>query len=276
MTTQEGHPSRSGARRRPAAAGRGRGTTAGSAAGGPGRPSGSRLRRAAAGIPPRPRYWLRWLLVIAIALAVIGALAYTMIAGAGWVRGTIRSQDDAEAASQIRTVYPAPAACDDAHLRIAMDAPKETAVGAGMSIDVTLTNEGDDACLLDIGGASLGAVISSGDQTVWDSTACPADPTERPLLVDAGESADASLRWRGASAEASCSPPSSSPSPSPTQNPEQSPTPGSTPEASASPEAGATATPSPVDPSVAAAGTYRIHLRLGGTDVTGEQVFVIK
>jgi len=27
---------------------------------------------------------------------------------------------------------------------------------------------------------------------------------------------------------------------------------------------------------VAAAGTYRIHLRLGGTDVTGEQVFVIK
>ena len=115
-----------------------------------------------------------------------------MIAGAGWVRGTIRSQDDAEAASQIRTVYPAPVACDDAHLRIAMDAPKETAVGAGVSIDVTLTNEGDDACLLDIGGASLGAVISSGDQTVWDSTACPADPTERPLLVDAGESADAS------------------------------------------------------------------------------------
>ena len=285
VTTQDGHPSRSGARRRSGIR-RGRDRAARSASGstawGPGRPSGSRLRRAAASVPRRPRYWLRWLLVIGIILAVIGAVCYAMIASAAWVRSTIRSQDDAEAASQSRTDYPAPVACDNAQLRISLDAPKETSVGAGIGIDVTLTNEGGDACLLDVGGASLGAVIVSGDQTVWSSTSCPADPAERPLLIDAGESASASLWWNGASAAAGCSPsapsPSQDPSLSPSQDstPSQDPSSSPTPEGSASPGTDATASTPPVDPNVAGVGTYRLSLQLGGETVTGEQVFVIE
>ena len=269
VTTQDGHPSRSGARRRSATARR-RGKTTRSASGsgtwGPGRPSGSRLRQAATSIPRRPRYWLRWLLVIGIVLAIIGAISYAMIASATWVRDTIRSQNDAEAASQSHTDYPAPAVCDAAQLRISLDAPKETSVGAGIGIDVTLTNEGGDACLLDVGGASLGAVIVSGDQTVWSSTSCPADPVERTLLIDVGESAGVSLWWNGDSAAAGCSP--SAPSPDPVPSP--------APEGSASPGAEATASPTPVDPNVAGAGTYRLSLQLGGETVTGEQVFVIE
>ena len=269
VTTQDGHPSRSGARRRSATARR-RGKTTRSASGsgtwGPGRPSGSRLRQAATSIPRRPRYWLRWLLVIGIVLAIIGAISYAMIASATWVRDTIRSQNDAEAASQSHTDYPAPAVCDAAQLRISLDAPKETSVGAGIGIDVTLTNEGGDACLLDVGGASLGAVIVSGDQTVWSSTSCPADPAERTLLIDVGESAGVSLWWNGDSAAAGCSP--SAPSPDPVPSP--------APEGSASPGAEATASPTPVDPNVAGAGTYRLSLQLGGETVTGEQVFVIE
>ena len=285
MTTQDGHPSRSGARRRSGIR-RGRDRAARSASGstawGPGRPSGSRLRRAATSVPRRPRYWLRWLLVIGIILAVIGAVCYAMIASAAWVRSTIRSQDDAEAASQSRTDYPAPVACDNAQLRISLDAPKETSVGAGIGIDVTLTNEGGDACLLDVGGASLGAVIVSGDQTVWSSTSCPADPAERPLLIDAGESASASLWWNGASAAAGCSPSASSPSQDPSLSPSQDSTPSQdpssspTPEGSASPGTDATASTPPVDPNVAGVGTYRLSLQLGGETVTGEQVFVIQ
>lgn len=272
VTTQDGHPSRSGARR--STARRSRDKTARSASGstgwGPGRPSGSRLRRAATGIPPRPRYWLRWLLVIGIVLGLVGGVSYAMIASAAWVRNTIRSQDDAVAASQSHTDYPTPAACDAAQLRISLDAPKETSVGAGMGIDVTVTNEGGDACLLDVGGASLGAVIVSGDQIVWASTSCPADPVERTLLIDVGESAGASLWWNGDSAAAGCSPSASSQSPSP------DPVPSPTPEGSASPGAEATASPTPVDPNVAGAGTYRLSVQLGGETVTGEQVFVIE
>ena len=275
VTTQDGHPSRSGARRRSATARR-RGKTTRSASGsgtwGPGRPSGSRLRQAATSIPRRPRYWLRWLLVIGIVLAIIGAISYAMIASAAWVRDTIRSQNDAEAASQSHTDYPAPAVCDAAQLRISLDAPKETSVGAGIGIDVTLTNEGGDACLLDVGGASLGAVIVSGDQTVWSSTSCPADPAERTLLIDVGESAGVSLWWNGDSAAAGCSP--SAPSPDPVSSPDPVPSPA--PEGSASPGAEATASPTPVDPNVAGAGTYRLSLQLGGETVTGEQVFVIE
>ena len=248
---------------RPTASGR---SASGSGTWGPGRPSGSRLRQAATSIPRRPRYWLRWLLVIGIVLAIIGAISYAMIASATWVRDTIRSQNDAEAASQSHTDYPAPAACDAAQLRISLDAPKETSVGAGIGIDVTLTNEGGDACLLDVGGASLGAVIVSGDQTVWSSTSCPADPVERTLLIDVGESAGVSLWWNGDSAAAGCSP--SAPSPDPVPSP--------APEGSASPGAEATASPTPVDPNVAGAGTYRLSLQLGGETVTGEQVFVIE
>ena len=252
MTTQDGHPSRSGARRRAAAARRstkGAGS-ARSAAGAPGRPTGARLRRAATSLPPRPRYWLRWLLVIAVVLGIIGAIAYAMIASATWVRATI--------------------ACDAAQLNVAVDAPKETTVGAGMSIEATLTNEGGDACLLDIGGASLGAVINSGDQTVWTSTTCPAEPTERPLLVDVGESARASLTWSGMSTAAGCSP--SEPAPDPTPSPETT----AAQDPSASPGASASPSPSPVNPNVAAAGTYRLHLQFDGTDITGEQVFLIQ
>lgn len=273
VTTQDGHPSRSGARRRSATARR-RGKTTRSASGsgtwGPGRPSGSRLRQAATSIPRRPRYWLRWLLVIGIVLAIIGAISYAMIASATWVRATIRSQDDAEAASSVHTVYPNPVACDAAQLNVAVDAPKETTVGAGMSIEATLTNEGGDACLLDIGGASLGAVINSGDQTVWTSTTCPAEPTERPLLVDVGESAHASLTWSGMSTAAGCSP--SEPAPDPTPSPETT----AAQDPSASPGASASPSPSPVNPNVAAAGTYRLHLQFDGTDITGEQVFLIQ
>ena len=123
-----------------------------------------------------------------------------------------------------------------------------------------------DACLLDVGGASLGAVIVSGDQTVWSSTSCPADPVERTLLIDVGESAGVSLWWNGDSAAAGCSP--SAPSPDPVPSP--------APEGSASPGAEATASPTPVDPNVAGAGTYRLSLQLGGETVTGEQVFVIE
>ena len=135
----------------------------------------------------RPRYWLRWLLVIGIVLGLVGGVSYAMIASAAWVRNTIRSQDDAVAASQSHTDYPTPAACDAAQLRISLDAPKETSVGAGMGIDVTVTNEGGDACLLDVGGASLGAVIVSGDQTVWSSTSC--------LGEDGGCRSPGGCRW---------------------------------------------------------------------------------
>ena len=271
MTTQDGRPSRSGARRPSAFPSAAR-------SGGRGRPTGSRLRRAALASSRRPRYWLRWLLIIGIVLALVAGMSYAMVAGGVWVRETIRDQDDAEAASQVRTVYPAPAACDAAHLDVSVDAPARVGAGTGMTIGVTLTNTGDDACLLDVGGAALGAVIVSGDRTVWSSTDCPADPVERTLLIDAGGSASASLTWNGASAAASCSGAAPSPPPSSAPPPEATtpaPRDTATAEDGASPSASPTPTSTPLDPNAAGAGTYRFRLRLDGVDLTGEQTFIV-
>lgn len=211
-------------------------------------------------------------------LAFVAGMSYAMVAGGVWVRETIRDQDDAEAASQVRTVYPAPAACDAAHLDVSVDAPARVGAGTGMTIGVTLTNTGDDACLLDVGGAALGAVIVSGDRTVWSSTDCPADPVERTLLIDAGGSASASLTWNGASAAASCSGAAPSPPPSSAPPPEATtpaPRDTATAEDGASPSASPTPTPTPLDPNAAGAGTYRFRLRLDGVDLTGEQTFIV-
>lgn len=271
VTTQDGRPSRSGARRPSAFPSAAR-------SGGRGRPTGSRLRRAALASSRRPRYWLRWLLIIGIVLALVAGMSYAMVAGGVWVRETIRDQDDAEAASQVRTVYPAPAACDAAHLDVSVDAPARVGAGTGMTIGVTLTNTGDDACLLDVGGAALGAVIVSGDRTVWSSTDCPADPVERTLLIDAGGSASASLTWNGASAAASCTGAAPSPPPSSAPPPEATtpaPRDTATAEDGASPSASPTPTPTPLDPNAAGAGTYRFRLRLDGVDLTGEQTFIV-
>ena len=141
-----------------------------------------------------------------------------------------------------------------------------------------MTNTGSEACLLDAGGASLGAVIASGTDTVWTSTTCPAEPTSRMLLINAGDSAAVTLTWDGRRTSSDCAPaPTPTPTASTSSTPTPSPTPSATTGSSADPSAQATPspTPSPVDARVAGTGTYRLHLQLAGEDLTGEQVFVI-
>ena len=219
---------------------------------------------------PRPRYWLRRLSVLLVLVGLLAAVGYGILTAAAWTRATIRQQDEQAAADSVVTVYPDPAACARSSLDVAVNAPAETTVGAGLTIGATVTNTGSEACLLDVGGANLGAVIASGTDTVWTSTTCPAEPTSRMLLIDAGDSAAVTLTWDGRRTSPDCAP-----APTPTPTTSASPTP--SPSAAADPSAQATPSPapSPVDARVAGAGTYRLRLQLAGEDLTGEQVFVI-
>lgn len=233
------------------------------------RPSRGRARPRPA---PRPRYWLRRLSVLLVLVGLLAAVGYGILTAAAWTRATIRQQDEQAAADSVVTVYPDPAACARSSLDVAVNAPAETTVGAGLTIGATVTNTGSEACLLDVGGANLGAVIASGTDTVWTSTTCPAEPTSRMLLIDAGDSAAVTLTWDGRRTSPDCAP-----APTPTPTTSASPTPSPSPSAAADPSAQATPSPapSPVDARVAGAGTYRLHLQLAGEDLTGEQVFVI-
>ena len=221
---------------------------------------------------PKPRYWLRRPSVLLILIGLLAAVGYGILTAAAWTRATIRQQDEQAAADSVVTVYPDPVACPRSSLDVAINVPAETTVGAGLTIGATVTNTGSEACLLDVGGANLGAVIASGTDTVWTSTTCPAEPTSRMLLIDAGDSAAVTLTWDGRRTSPDCAP-----APTPTPTTSASPTPSPSPSAAADPSAQATPSPapSPVDARVAGAGTYRLRLQLAGEDLTGEQVFVI-
>ncbi|QPL05095.1 MULTISPECIES: hypothetical protein [Actinomyces] len=232
--------------------------------------------------PRQPRYWLRWLLVIGVVIAILAAGSYAILAAATWTRDTIREQDEQQAAEAVVTVYPDPVACSAEQLEVVTSAPTMVATGAGLSVNATLTNKGSEACLLDVGGASLGLVITSGGVGQWNSLSCPAEPTQRLLLVNAGESATATLTWDGRVSTGQCAPTGgASEAPAPTQAPESTaPTEAAEGEAGADGEAGAEGetggpTTPAADPSVATEGTYVLHLELGGVAVTGEHVFII-
>lgn len=208
-------------------------------------------------------------------MAVVGGTGYGLIAGAFWVRDTIRTQDAAQAVSQATTAYPVPTDCAMQDLDVSVAAPLEVPAGAGMSIEVTVANSGAEPCLFDAGTQNIGAVITSGSDTVWVSTACTNALVSRPLLVGAGQSATAVLSWDGKSTDPTCLGQSSA-EPEPA---EETPEPdaqeagdGGTEEASPA----ATETAPSADPRLASAGTYRLRIQIAGEDVTDEQIFVIQ
>ncbi|WP_250738878.1 hypothetical protein, partial [Actinomyces sp. 186855] len=223
--------------------------------------------------PRQPRYWLRWLLVIVVTLALLAAVSYAVLAAATWARDTIREQDEQQAADAVVTVYPNPVACPTGQLEVAMSAPTAVATGAGLSVDVTLTNTGTEACLLDVGASSLGLVITSGGVGQWSSLTCPAEPAQRLLLVNAGESATTSLTWDGRLSTGQC--PSSGTVPE-TTAPDGAAETAETTEGEAATEGEADGQAAPVAESpVATEGTYVLHLEMGGAVLTGDHVFVI-
>lgn len=234
--------------------------------------------------PRRPRYWLRRVLTLAVFVVLVAGVSYGVVAGSAWVRDEIRAQDAEEAAASTPTVYPDPVACTDQDVTVTAVMPSAVRMGAGLGVELTVTNSGDDACLLDVGSANLGAVITSGPATIWVSAACQADPTSRVLLIPVGDTVSTTLWWDGRNSGDDCTA-AAAPEPESTASPTGDAATAEATDASpdaddpaADPSATPTAAPTPSaprDPSVARPGTYVLRIQLGGADVTGEQVFVV-
>lgn len=143
---------------------------------------------------------------VLVALLLIAALVSGIIAGATWIRDTVRGQDAERAASVAQTVYPNPVACDPAALSATAEAPTEAAVGGGVTASLTIRNTGSLPCLLEAGGANLGMMISSGGQMLLSTPQCASLPAERQLLLAAGESTTVQIQWDGTIANDSCLP----------------------------------------------------------------------
>lgn len=234
---------------------------------------------------PRPRYGLRRTLVAGLAVLLVVGMGVGAVAGAVWVRETIRTQDADRAAAQTHTVYPEPEACQSGELSVQATGPESVAAGEGASFTLDVTNSGSVSCLLDAGAASVGVELTSGENSVWSSTSCPVGAAERPLLLGQGDSTQITLEWNGYTVGSDCDlaqepaagpaaqasesatgSATESPSPDPSQEGGESPTPA---EASPTPQEGG-------DERVAGPGTYRYRFTIGGQDVTEPTLFVVE
>lgn len=225
-----------------------------------------------------------------LGVALLAGVSGGILSAAMWVRNTIRAQDD-QAAAQTATTYPNPGDCKAEDLDVTFTSPESVASGSGVTLNVTVNNTGSEACLLDLGGEHIGAVITSGNQTVWESTACPFTPTSRRLLVASGDAAAATLIWDGNVASSHCAPAvtaaasasatateaaTASPTAAePTEEPSGDPSAAEADEGAEGASAEETAT-SAASGDVATAGTYRVRIQLDGADLTEDRVFVIE
>lgn len=226
-----------------------------------------------------------------------------VLLGALKVRDVVRSQNEAQAASEVKTVYAEPTTCAGGELDTSLSAPASVSSGQQVVIKATIKNNGTQPCIVDGGSTALTAVITSGDTQVWTSTQCTVGPTSRPLLIDAGATSETTLTWDGRvnrtvcptvsptptdavgsvpSATAEATEPSDGQSSGQTAEPSAEPTteqasaePSADPSAGADASASATATEDPGSGEAAGTGTYQVHLELGGQSVTDSSTFTI-
>lgn len=239
-------------------------------------------------------------MVLVLGVVLLAGISTGILSAAVWARDTIRAQDDA-AAAHVATTYANPVDCKAEDLDVSFTSPDSVPTGAGVTLNVTVNNTGSEACLLDLGGEHIGALVTSGGRTVWESTVCPFTPTSRRLLVAPGDAAAATIIWDGNVASTECAPvtaPTVGATASATAAETATAAAEATPQASeAIPQAsetaagenagaedagGAEATASAetaatvASGNVATAGTYRVRIQLDGADLTEDRVFVIK
>lgn len=142
----------------------------------------------------------RRIVAVLVLLAVLALIAWGVVAVVGAVRA---GAQDVAAPEPTTSAAPLdPTACAPADLDVDV-AALPAGGGAPVDLDVTVTNDGESPCLLDAGAGSLVLTVVSGEDRVWSSGDCAGDASRR-LLLDAGDSADASVSWSGARSAPGC------------------------------------------------------------------------
>lgn len=187
-------------------------------------------------VGPRPArvYWVRRLVLLALAAALVTVLAVAVGAarggaadGATPVAGAAAGGDEGAApsggASAADTSAGEEEAAEDGPAEAGADNPgaacsptgltttltaDATSYAAGVTptFTVTLTNSGDAACTVDAGLANQSLVVTSGADRIWSSADCPADtPGERLLLMAPGAAETMPVAWPRVRSDEECS-----------------------------------------------------------------------
>lgn len=154
--------------------------------------------------PGEPNYWLRRVVVLALALGFLALLGWGGVAAVGLVRDSLAERADATAAtaqpSGPSTAQPVACRPDALSFRLSEDASR---AGAPVDFALTVANTSEEACLLDAGATSLVLTVTSGEDVIWSTAHCgPADPA--PLLLGPEDQTERAVRWSGSRSAAGC------------------------------------------------------------------------
>lgn len=150
-------------------------------------------------------YRRRRTVLATVAVLVLAAAIFGIAQGVSFVKTQFGS-DEPEAAPSATAESTGPSeeelanpeTCRSTALALTV-APENTTApaGAGVQVPITITNEGKVQCLIDVGNANLQMVITSGDDTVWTTAQCPANPQEHQVLLAPGASEQDAITWSG-------------------------------------------------------------------------------
>lgn len=138
--------------------------------------------------------------VACLLVVAVGAFcAYSLVRGFGAI-GAAARHDDIYAVS--RSAVPDPTrtsgikncSANDVDLSLTAES-QNVAVGGSLNFTATIkyTGSGKKGCLIDASDANLVLTITSGDETIWRSDVCPADP--RLLLMAKGDADKRQIVW---------------------------------------------------------------------------------
>lgn len=150
-------------------------------------------------------YRRRRIVLATVALLVLAAVIFGVAQGVSFVKSQFGSDEPevapsatAESTGPSEEELANPETCRSTAIALKVAPESATvAAGAGVQVPITITNEGKVQCLVDVGNANLQMVITSGDDTVWTTAQCPANPKEHQVLLAPGASEKDAITWSG-------------------------------------------------------------------------------
>lgn len=160
-------------------------------------------------------------------MLVLAVLALVLLTGLGyWVAGLFggtgqaAAEPDAGAGQAVAQVSPSTSAqpaepdCDQSKvvLRASTDQHAYDS-GSNPVLIMEVANEGDFPCELNVGTNAMDFVITSGEDRIFSSKDCEADPSELLLTIQPGKSERAQFTWQRNRSAPGCTPVEANPQP---------------------------------------------------------------
>jgi hypothetical protein len=152
-------------------------------------------------------YWRRRLIVgLGVVAVIVIVILIIVRPGSGSPKAAGTTAPSATASTPASTSTGA--ACSDANLTLAPVTDKVSyAAGELPQISMKLTNTGTTSCTVNMGSTKQDLIITSGSETIWNSTDCQTGAVDSPQVLKAGQSVSTpAIPWnRTRSSKSTCS-----------------------------------------------------------------------